>query len=248
MSYSYKAWLCGNVLEVYQYSNAIAYGYKDKKRKGPRGRSSVASEDDKSINREKVSSRAKKDLTRLINTNYKRGSSRFVTLTFKENMQDLKLANYEFNKFVKRFNYYLMSIYGDDFKLQYSTVVEFQKRGAVHYHSIFYNLPKKLDLGKCRDIWSRGSFNVKRIDRVANVGAYMCKYMSKNADDERLKGNKMYFNSRGLDKPIEIQEPEIVSALVGSLQNQAPVFENEYDISFNDVIQNHVYYKQYIIG
>lgn len=241
MSYNYKAWLCGSVLEVYQYDKVVKCDYKDFKRKGKRGRASIASEDEKSVNREKVSCRAKKDLTRLINCNYNKGASRFITLTFKENIQDLKWANKEFNKFVKRFEYYL------GFKTQYSVVVEFQERGAIHYHSIFYNISQKLDLPKCRDIWGHGSFNCKRIDRVKNVGAYMCKYMSKNANDKRLIGQKMYFNSRGLKKPVEIVEPDLVMALVGSLQNQVPVYENEYNIIFNDDIQNHVVYRQYII-
>ncbi|MDM0507027.1 hypothetical protein QTH46_15675, partial [Clostridium perfringens] len=85
------------------------------------------------------------------------------------------------------------------------------------------------------------------IDRVKNVGAYMVKYMNKNSDDERLVGQKMYFNSRNLKKPIEIKEPVSVIALVGSLQKQAPIYENEYDIEYSDSIQNHVIYKQYNI-
>ncbi|ELC8451723.1 hypothetical protein QYB64_003304 [Clostridium perfringens] len=234
-----KVFLCGNVVEVYEYDKPIFSGYKDSK--GRRGRRSCASDDEKIKNREKVCRRAMNDLRRLINANFKRGSSRFITLTFKDNVQDLKYSNYEFKKFVKRFEYYL------GYKVQYTVVIEFQKRGAIHYHAIFYNIPSKLDLPRCREIWGHGSFNCKRIDNVDNVGAYMVKYLSKNIDDERLKGNKMYFNSRGLVKPKEIKEPVLVSALVGSLQVQAPKFENSYDIKYNDTVQNVVHYKQYII-
>lgn len=239
--YSYKVFISGNIVEIYRYDKNIPFGYKDSKRKGLKGRSSVASEENKSINREKVCNRAKNDLTRLINSNYIKGSSRFITLTFRENVQDFNYANKEFNKFIKRFNYYL------GYSVQYTVVVEFQERGAIHYHAIFYNIPKKLDLPKCTELWGHGSFNCKRIDRVVNVGSYMVKYMSKNANDERLRGKKMYFNSRGLKKPIEIKEPISVMALVGALQGQAPIYENEYDILFNDTIQNHVLYKQYTI-
>ncbi|MGU9287880.1 rolling circle replication-associated protein, partial [Clostridium perfringens] len=121
-----KVFLCGNVVEVYEYDKPIFNGYKDSK--GRKGRRSCASDDEKIKNREKVCRRAMNDLRRLINTNFKRGSSRFITLTFKDNVQDLKYSNYEFKKFVKRFEYYL------GYKVQYTVVIEFQKRGAIHYH------------------------------------------------------------------------------------------------------------------
>ena len=156
-------------------------------------------------------------------------------------MTDLQLANYEFLKFVKRWQYKL------GYKLQYSVVVEFQKRGAVHYHSIFYNIPHKVNLNDLRAVWGLGSVNVKRINHVDNVGAYMVKYMSKNSDDERLKGQKMYFNSRGLKKPEIIMDCDLVNSLLMSLQDQSPKYSTSYDIFYNDAVQNSVIYKQYII-
>lgn len=241
MAYSVKAWLCGNVIEIYSYDKLVydSYSLDDCEK---RGRSVVACDDDKLKNRKKVCQRAKIDLIRLINTNYKVNSSRFVTLTFRENMQDLKKANYEFKKFILRFEYYL------GYKLQYTAVVEFQQRGAVHYHVIFYNISAKLDLPRCTEIWGHGSFNCKRIDKVKNVGVYMVKYLLKNSQDERFVGQKMYFNSRGLKKPQEIKEPDLIAQLQKSLLNQAPNYVSEYDIVFNDKVQNHVVYKQYIIS
>lgn len=235
-TYRKKAVVSGNVIEIYEYENEVIYGYKDSK-KSVKGRNSEATKEDKEINRDKVCQRAERDLRRIINSNYNKGSSRFVTLTFKDNVQDLKWANYEFTKFVKRWQYKL------GYKLQYSAVVEFQKRGAVHYHCIFYNIPQKLDLPKLRDVWGYGSVNVKRIEHVDNVGAYMVKYMSKNSSDERLEGQKMYFNSRGLKKPQEIKESDVVSALVGSLQYQTPKYENTFSNEHNSI-----QYKQYIIS
>jgi len=83
--------------------------------------------------------------------------------------------------------------------------------------------------------------NLTRIKGVDNVGAYVCKYMTKS-DDDRLKGKKMYFNSRNLNKPTEIKEPELVDTLVGSLQAQAPKYENTFSNEYNTIN-----YKQYII-
>lgn len=237
MKYSNKVVLCGNVIEVYKYIGDVSYGYKT----NGKGRAVIADEDNKELNREKVCKRARIDLMRIINTNYKKGSSRFITLTFKENITDLQLANYEFKKFVQRWQYKL------GYKLQYSVVVEFQKRGAVHYHSIFYNIPHKVNLNDLRAVWGLGSVNVKRINHVDNVGAYMVKYMSKNSDDERLKGQKMYFNSRGLKKPEIIMDCDLVNSVLMSLQDQSPKYSTSYDIFYNDAVQNSVIYKQYII-
>jgi len=234
-AYDSKAIICGKVVDIYEYERPVIFNYKDSK-KSSSGRRSVAKDEDALENRKKVCSRAKRDLRRIINTNYIENSSRFITLTFRDNLQDLKVSNYEFKKFIGRFNYYL------GFKVEYSVVIEFQKRGAIHYHTIFYNLPDRLNLPKCRAIWGQGSFNCKLMNDVDNVGAYITKYMAKNFDDERLKGQKMYFNSRGLKKPIEIKEPELVEALVGSLQGQAPKFESVFENEYNSCS-----YKQYIL-
>lgn len=243
MGYKLRVIICGNNIERYEYDKPVMSGYVDTKRGDVKGRKGVADDVGKAENRKKVTTRAKTDLIRKINTNYKKGSSRFITLTFKENITDLKSANYEFTKFIKRFDYYL------GFKSQYTVVVEFQKRGAIHYHAIFYNIAKKLNLIDCMKIWGQGSFNCKRIDRVTNVGAYMVKYMSKNADDERLHGQKMYFNSRGLKKPIDIKlkEPVPITDFFEQLKDKDPCYKTNYDVVFDGECTNTVAYSQYVL-
>lgn len=233
-SYDKKVIISGNVIEVYEYKNSVLYGYKDTK-KEKKGRSCVAGADDKNVNREKVLSRARKDLRRLINSNIEK-YSKFLTLTFKENVIDLDVANYEFNKFIKRLNYHYK------IKVKYSVVIEFQKRGAIHYHCLLYNLTQKVDIKELSSIWNNGFIKINAIDNVDNVGAYVCKYMTK-AEDDRLKGRKMYFNSRNLNKPKEIKDNELVDAVVSSLLNQSPKYENVFSNEYNDI-----QYKQYIIS
>lgn len=232
-SYRRKVILSGNIVEVYDYEKEVLYGYKDTK-KSSKGRSSVANADDKESNREKVLSRARKDLRRIINSNIQ-AYSKFLTLTFADNVQDLDYANNEFKKFIKRVNYH----YG--VKVKYSVVIEFQKRGAIHYHALLYNLTDKLDVKKLTDIWGNGFIKINSINNVDNVGAYVCKYMTKT-DDERLLGRKMYFNSRGLNKPTEIKESSLVDALVGSLQDNSLTYENKFSNDYNSIN-----YRQYII-
>ena len=232
-SYNKKVVVSGNIIELYEYEKDVIFGYTDTKKK-TKGRQATANAEDKEKNREKVLSRARKDLRRIINSNIQK-YSKFLTLTFKENITDLDFANNEFKKFIKRLNYH----YG--IKIKYSTVIEFQERGAIHYHCILYNLTQKVDVKELQGIWKQGFIKINAIDSVDNVGAYVCKYMTKT-DDDRLLGRKMYFNSRGLNKPQEIKELEVVDALVGSLQQQTLTYENTFSNEHNSVI-----YKQYNI-
>ena len=232
-SYDKKVIIAGNQVEVYEYEKSVIYGYSDSK-KGSRGRQAVATDEDKEINREKVFKRARTNLRRLINCNVE-SDSKFLTLTFKDNITDLDFANNEFKKFIKRLNYHF------NIKTKYSCVVEFQKRGAIHYHVVLYNLNGKVNLDKLSETWGNGFIKLNKINGIDNVGAYICKYMTKT-DDKRLEGRKMYFNSRNLIKPTEIKEPELVDTLVGSLQAQAPKYENTFTNEYNTIN-----YKQYII-
>ena len=231
--YDKKVIIAGNVIEVYEYEKSVHFGYKDT-RKNSKGRGSIASADDKEKNREKVLSRARKDLRRILNCNIQK-YSKFLTLTFKDNVQDLDYANNEFKNFIKRLNYH----YG--IKIKYTAVIEFQKRGAIHYHCILYNLVQKINVQELQEIWKHGFIKINSIDNVDNVGAYVCKYMTKT-DDDRLLGRRMYFNSRGLNKPQEIKEPDLIAQLQRSLLNQALKYENTFTNDYNSVN-----YRQYII-
>lgn len=232
-SYKKKAVISGGVVEIYNYSSEVVYGYKDKKKRSC-GRRSKAQGEDKEINREKVLSRARRDLRRLINSNIQQ-YSKFMTLTFKDNIQDLTVANYEFTKFMKRLSYHYKV------KIQYSVVIEFQDRGAIHYHCLLYNLTEKVDVNFISGLWGNGFVKMNAINNVDNVGAYVCKYMTKT-DDDRLLGRKMYFNSRGLKKPLELKEAHLVDAVESSLLGQAPKYESTFTNEYNSIN-----YSQYII-
>lgn len=137
----------------------------------------------------------------------------FVTLTFAENIQDIPAANKEFMLFVKRFNWTIFR--KRVAHLKYVTVVEFQERGAIHYHTIFFNVPFVPHLiERLAEIWKHGRPNFSSIRHVKNVGAYMVKYMTKEAHDARLHGKKTYFSSQGLRRSvIEKDEIEIAEIL-----------------------------------
>lgn len=131
-------------------------------------------------------------IRRLALMNFDAGS-KFSTFTFAENVTDLTMAHKAWDKFVKR----LRRRYGD---FKYINVVEFQKRGAVHYHMLS-DLPY-IPNSELAEIWGQGFVKINDIAHVDNVGAYVVKYMTKELFDPRFCGRKAYMCSQGLDRPI----------------------------------------------
>lgn len=233
-SYNSKVVISGDIIEFYEYDKPILEGYTEFK-KNSNGRSSVANEDDKKVNRSKVLTRASRDLRRLINSNiHKYGvESKFVTLTFKEHITTFENANYEFKKFRQRLEYEL------GFRLKYAVVPEFTRIGRIHFHLVMFNVPF-IRNSKLSKIWSNGFVKINRIENVDNVGAYVCKYMTKDNIDGRLQGKKCYFASRGLYKPIEIKEKDRVDNLAVSLPASSLTYSNMFENDYNKTL-----YKQY---
>ncbi|GGM43726.1 Rep protein [Paraliobacillus quinghaiensis] len=228
MKYKHKIVTSGDIIELYTYEKEVCTGKdKDGKREennGRRGDGLKWVEEDKKRYRTETLQKAKKQLRREINANVDQWQekTKFITLTYSENMKDVKESNYNFKKFIQRLNYKM------DLKLKYSCVVEFQKRGAVHYHLLAYNLPF-IENSKLAEIWGHGFVQVKNIDSIDNVGAYVTKYMSKDNDDERLRGLKCYFSSRGLYKPTEqILDKEKFESVKGALE-QFETYSAEFD-------------------
>jgi len=84
--------------------------------------------------------------------------------------------------------------------------MEFQKRGAVHFHCIFFNLHPDIEVSERKtrfiaNLWGHGFVDIERVRSARNVGAYVCKYLNKSADDERLRGKKFYSTTRNLFRP-----------------------------------------------
>lgn len=196
LSFGYrKVIVSGNVIEVYEMERAPFTGAKSKKRVGEIDEG--IKEDRKEERRKQTARDARNNVRRLALTNFN-DNSKFITLTFKENMTDIDEANKIFKKFVRYLRKYIE-------KIKYVAVIEFQKRGAIHYHMLC-NIPY-IKHSVLLDYWRRsgsdGSVNIQGIKHVDNVGAYITSYMMKNAGDPRLKGKKMYLCSKGLDKPKE---------------------------------------------
>jgi hypothetical protein len=231
--------ISGSIVEYYNYEKGYPIGIEANNKNG-RGGKNELTEQEKEENREKVMSRARRDLRRIVNSNIGQYgedfTAKFVTLTFREHITDLKSANAEYEKFIKRLNYFMFN--SKKANIKYSVVPEFTKKGRVHYHVIFYNLPY-VKADKLAEIWGQGFIKINKIDNCDNVGAYVSKYMTK--DNEEIKGKKSYFNSRGLLESTEIIEEKKVE----SLRHSLPLENVRYSATFDNEYLGTITYHQY---
>lgn len=158
-------------------------------------------------------------------------NSKFITLTYKENITDINQTDKDFKRFIQRFNYKFKC------KLKYLAVREFQRRGAVHYHMICdWNEELKSEkeireyevlLGE--KTWGHGFVDIKNLGHVDNVGAYLIKYMTKNVAKEFFKGKKIYLCSKGLEQPkvYNSYNAQLIIDTYG-LDKKKKVFTNSY--------------------
>jgi len=184
---------------------------------------------------------------RLVTTNF--SSCNFITLTFRDSekegfdITDIASCNLAFDKFMKR----LRRAFPTDFK--FLVVVEFQKRGAVHYHML-------ADLGleflgeehtrwyeryfQSR-YWKHGFVDIKAVDHVDNLGAYISKYMSKDMDD-RLKGKKAYRASGNLDRPIVFKGDDTGREIIDTyFEKNEEAYTSSYTSDYLGIINYYQY-------
>jgi hypothetical protein len=143
------------------------------------------------------------DLKQLVNANFNSDFADrqfFVTLTYKENMQDEKRLYKDFNSFWKRLKYAM-----PEHELEYITISEPQGRGAWHMHMLLKsNTPFNSGLYHYQKIiyntWKQGRTELKKLETVNNLGCYFVAYLS-NAE---LSPEKI--------KDMKIRESDIITA------------------------------------
>lgn len=229
---NYKAVCSGNVIEIYNYEEPLFYGFDNSNNGIGKGKKKVGDKAD-FIKRRDNMMNSKMKLRRLINANVKK-YSKFVTLTFAENVQDVDSAKDIFKKFIKKLNYRRKKEGKQNLKYVY--VVEFQKRGSIHFHCVFFNMGfiKNEELQR---LWGKGYTKINIITNVDNVGAYVVKYMEKSLEDNRLNGKDLYGRSKGnLEESLVIKQPREVTAILEAYQNNI-TFEKTYKTDYNGKVQ-----------
>ena len=223
--YSTKVVVSGKHVEVYKYKKNVWRDFEKKENKN----NNTPQKEPKQLDifeRIKIQqqkqaysvNRTRTEIRRLINSNPQ--LTKFMTLTFAENITDLKQANYLFNQFIKRMNYKYPNF-------RYLAIPEFQKRGAVHYH-LLCDMPF-IHFREITEIWGHGNIDIKTLNNVDNIGAYVCKYLSKDMFDERTFGKKKYFRSQTLTDPIEILGWLATKFIERFLSLLTPTFEKTFE-------------------
>lgn len=117
------------------------------------------------------------EIARLVDMNFD-NRTKFLTLTFRENILNIFYANNEFKKFNKRLNYELY--HTKKAKLKYLATWEKQERGSIHYHIILFEFPY-IPIDRLTAIWGNGFVKINKIDvnSAENRGHYISKYFDK---------------------------------------------------------------------
>jgi hypothetical protein len=257
----------GTLLEVYQFGNDIHLERRIRHIKTEEEKEEAKKFPKPKASHEEIlkssARRSKRMIKRLIRANsflwFKRNGKPYLpitlTLTFAENITDLKKANYEFTKFIRRLNYETNRIEGKDLKqsnLKYLAVYELQNRGAIHYHMIFFNLPYIKNIyNKMRDIWGQGRIMVggkekqfKKIrtqTHLLKIINYFIKYIQKSIFENDNPRQKKYITSKSLLKSQESSISEVVSFVEAKLPIHSLMYswdgESEYNNSdINDSV------------
>lgn len=222
----------GNRIEIYTYERPIKLHVKNHKRKVTKTPQLMTPRDQEYRNRR--AHRANNTIRRLANGNFSIGA-KFLTLTF-NNDQDFDISSIrECNKRHSIFIKKLQKIYPD---MKYISVLEFQKRGAVHYH-ILNNLPF-IDKEEITALWGHGFIDIREIKDTDSIGGYIAKYMVKNCTDPRFADHRTYFASKNLERP-EVIYGFKTKEYIEQLLNVKPVFQNNYKTIFNGVVE----YEEY---
>lgn len=237
MAYAYnlKVVVSGKQVETFTYKKDIWRDFEKrilgtKPKKEPKQLNAFEELEKKKQKMQFSLNRTKTEIRRLTNANSQ--LDKFMTLTFADNITDLKEANYIFNQFIKRISYKYQNF-------EYLAVPEFQKRGAVHYH-LLCKLPF-VEIAEIQAIWGQGFVKLNKIDNVNNVGAYVCKYLTKELFDERTFGKKKFFRSQTLTESIELLGIWAMKFINKFLSALTPLFEKTFTSEYTGEVEYRAY-------
>lgn len=186
--------ISGDVVEVYTYSVPIACG---RERDYEIVRSSSEEGGEKRID---SLYRSRMNVRRLIWANQGR-YTKFLTLTYADTVLDVKRVQRDITTFVQ-------AMKRKGYPLKYLYVLEHQRErgekegneGCLHVHMVVF-VDRFIPLDILRSCWKHGFLGIEKIDHVRNLGAYICKYITK--DNLMEFGKRVYSCSLGLERSRE---------------------------------------------
>lgn len=252
-----KLIVSGNKLELIQYSMPVRSDTRDYEIKKNKN----------SGNEKRLDNllRARQNVRQIVWCNVT-PHSKFLTLTTSDIVLDKKI-------FKRRLTTFFQAMKREDFALRYLGVLERQKErgikegnlGSIHAHLIIFNdeyIPFEI-INKhwqgMTDIKVLNGLKYNDNEKIRDIGAYVCKYITKEACQEW--GSRSYFCSNGLKRPYSIQQivyKNEVGEYIGSdtdnqfainsmLNNCDYVFGARYsiDCDFGGVHSQYITYEQF---
>jgi len=185
----------------------------------------------------------------IVNANFSGKSNElFITLTYAENMQDIKQVCRDYEVFYKK----LKRKY-KDYGFEYVSVPEPQSRGAWHLHVLLKAMNKEylyIPNDEIETLWSHGFTKTERLNQVDNVGAYVSAYLTDLYNENtgaKAKGARLYLYPAGMNLyrcSRGIKRAEIVEGNL-HIDDKYKVYEKQFEITQNDEVVNVVTIKQY---
>jgi hypothetical protein len=86
---------------------------------------------------------------------------------------------------------------------------------------------------------------INKIKHITNLGAYVCKYLSKDGNNKKMFGKKKFFHSKNLEQPSKFFDRNDIQNLKDfyHLSSSKPTFIS----SFNNKYTGDVKYRQFSI-
>lgn len=251
-AYNMKVIVSGGVYEFYRYEDTMFRGYEQKRSSSSKNTYYDSEGNElkldyetgelipkKMHSRGRSNIRARNKLRRLALANFS-NKSKFITLTFKEDIRDIPEANKLFKRFIDRLRE-KQKKNKNSAELKYIAVIEFTEAGRIHYHMLC-NL-KYIPAKELEETWGQGFIKINRIDHVDNIGAYVIKYMTKEDADPRLCGKKMYQTSQKLEQSKELVGKEaeyLYERLIK--EKRKKVYSSSYE---NKQTSNKIFYEEF---
>lgn len=195
MNMYFKVVVSGDIVEVIEYSSPVpcCFERETKIERKEQNTEEIQKREDNLY-------RARKNIRHIIWSNQTK-YTKFVTLTYAETVLDTKKVQRDITTFVQ-------SMRRMDYDMKYLYVLENQRArgekegndGCLHVHMLIF-LDKYIKLEDLNKAWKHGQTDIQVIDDIQNLGAYVCKYITK--DNMAKYGKRTYACSKGLKRPTE---------------------------------------------
>lgn len=224
----------GEFVEFYRYETPIKVGFA-------RQHEIVRREKDSDEELEKRSDnlyRSRKNIRRIIWANECQ-YTKFITLTYAETCLDVKKVHRDIQTFTQ-------AMKRNGIPMKYLYVLENQKErgekegneGSIHVHMVLF-VEQKIPLEILNKCWNHGNTDIGAARKIKNLGAYVCKYITK--DNLAEFGDRVFSCSLGLNREREevfytegYSTTEIGVHPDEVLKNLNIHYENEMRIDFID--------------